>query len=145
MKANLCRKLMATHNGLSPLILRVPVGIVLIPHGAQKLFGWFGGGGLQGTGRWMASIGLEPGMLMALLAGSMEFFGGIALLIGLLTRLVGLALAFQMLIAILFVHLGKGLFVSEGGWEYALVLLAAGLSLMVSGGGRFSVDGRCSC
>ncbi|MBR9882232.1 MAG: DoxX family protein [Oceanospirillales bacterium] len=145
MNKSICKKLMATHDGLSPLILRVPVGLVLMPHGAQKLFGWFGGGGLEGTGQWMASLGLEPGFLMALLAGSAEFFGGLALVLGLLTRLVGLVTAFTMLIAILFVHLGNGVFVSEGGWEYALVLLAASLSLTVSGGGRFSLDRRCAC
>jgi hypothetical protein len=60
--------------GFSALALRIPVGIIFMAHGAQKLFAWFGGYGLEGTGQWMASIGLEPGYLMALLAGSAEFF-----------------------------------------------------------------------
>ena len=75
-----------TTNQLSPLILRLPLGVIFSAHGAQKLFGWFGGYGLEGTGQFMASMGLNPGILMAALAGSAEFFGGIALIVGLLTR-----------------------------------------------------------
>ena len=96
--------LLATNAGIAGLILRVPVGIVFVAHGAQKLFGWFGGYGLEGTGQWLASIGLEPGYLMALLAGGAEFFGGIALIIGLLTRHAAAVTAFAMLIAIFSVH-----------------------------------------
>src|SRR5690606_33047640 len=93
----------------SSLLLRVPLGIIFMAHGAQKLFGWFGGYGLEGTGQWMASIGLQPGYLMALGAGSAEFFGGLFLLIGLLTRPAALALAFTMVVAIFAVHIGNGL------------------------------------
>ena len=93
--------LLATNAGIAGLILRVPVGIVFVAHGAQKLFGWFGGYGLEGTGQWLASIGLEPGYLMALLAGGAEFFGGIALIIGLLTRPAAAVTAFAMLILFL--------------------------------------------
>src|SRR5690554_4094237 len=92
----------------SSLVLRVPLGIIFMAHGAQKLFGWFGGYGLEGTGQWMASIGLQPGYLMALAAGSGEFFGGLALLIGLLTRPAALVLAITMLVAIVTVHLPHG-------------------------------------
>lgn len=73
MKA-LLQKLTTSNAGYSALALRIPVGIIFMAHGAQKLFGWFGGYGLEGTGQWMASIGLGPGMLMAFLAGSAEFF-----------------------------------------------------------------------
>ena len=59
--------------------LRIPVGLIFAAHGAQKLFGWFGGYGLEGTGQWLASVGFQPGFLMALLLGSAEFFGGLAL------------------------------------------------------------------
>ncbi len=109
-------------------------------HGAQKLFGWFGGYGLEGTGQWMASIGIEPGYLMALLAGSGEFFGGLALLIGLLTRPAALVTAFTMIVAILTVHIGNGLFMSNNGYEFGLALLAASVSLLISGGGNLSAD-----
>jgi len=131
-----------TNAGLAALVLRVPVGIVLAAHGAQKLFGWFGGYGLEGTGQWMASIGLAPGFLMALLAGSAEFFGGLALVLGLLTRPAALVTSFAMLVAIFSVHIGNGLFMSNNGYEYALVLFVAMLALAIQGGGAFSIDGK---
>lgn len=131
-----------TNTSFAGLVLRLPLGIIFAAHGAQKLFGWFGGYGLQGTGQWMASIGLEPGVLMAALAGSAEFFGGIFLLIGLLTRPTALVLAFTMVIAIFSVHIGNGLFMSNNGYEFGLALLAGALSLMISGGGSLSVDHR---
>ena len=127
-------------NTFAPLALRLPVAIIFMAHGAQKLFGWFGGHGLEGTGQWMASIGLEPGYLMALGAGSAEFLGGLALLIGLLTRPAAVVLAFTMIVAIVTVHIDNGLFMSNNGYEFGLALLAASVSLALSGGGRFSVD-----
>ena len=80
------KRILETNNQWASLSLRVPLGVIFIAHGAQKLFGWFGGYGLEGTGTFMASQGLEPGYLMALLAGSAEFFGGIALILGSLVR-----------------------------------------------------------
>lgn len=133
-----------TDKALAPLLLRVGVGLALMPHGAQKLFGWFGGYGLEGTGQWMASIGLQPGLLMAALAGAAEFFGGLALLLGLLTRPAAALTAFTMLIAVFSVHIGNGFFMANNGYEYAFVLLVAALSLLISGGGRYSVDGLIS-
>ena len=126
--------------GLAALTLRIPVGVVLMAHGAQKLFGWFGGYGLEGTGQWMASVGLEPGYLMALLAGSAEFFGGLFLVIGLLTRPAAALSAFTMLVAIFSVHISHGLFLSNNGYEYALTLFATTLALAIHGGGSFSLD-----
>lgn len=134
------QRLVATDAGFGPLALRLPVGIIFVAHGAQKLFGAFGGYGLEGTGQWMASIGLAPGVLMALLAGSTEFFGGLALLLGLLVRPAAAALALAMAVAILAVHVGHGLFVSNNGYEYGLALLAVSVALLFSGGGRASVD-----
>ncbi|HWR81347.1 MAG TPA: DoxX family protein [Pseudomonas sp.] len=136
------QKILTTDNAIAPLILRVGLGLALIPHGAQKLFGWFGGYGLQGTAQWMESIGLQPGLLMAALAGGAEFFGGLALLLGLLTRPAAALTAFTMLVAIFSVHWSSGFFLSNGGYEYGFVLLIASLSLLVSGGGRFSLDRR---
>jgi len=140
MNNSIVKKLLQSDAGLAALVLRVPVGLVLAAHGAQKLFAWFGGYGLEGTGQWMASIGLEPGYLMALLAGSAEFFGGLALVLGLLTRPAALVTAFTMLIAIFSVHIGNGLFMANNGYEYGLVLMVIGLALAIQGGGRFSLD-----
>lgn len=134
------QKILNTDNSLAALILRVGLGLALMPHGAQKLFGWFGGYGLQGTGQWMESIGLQPGLLMAALAGGAEFFGGLALLLGLLTRPAAALTAFTMLVAIFSVHWSSGFFNSNGGYEYAFVLLIASLSLLASGAGRLSLD-----
>jgi len=133
-------KLLTTQAGFSTLVLRVPAAFIFIAHGAQKLFAWFGGYGLEGTGQWMASIGLEPGYQMALLAGSAEFFGGIALLIGLLVRPAALMLSITMLVAIFSLHFVNGLFMSSNGYEFALALLAISISLMFSGAGKISVD-----
>lgn len=126
--------------GFGGLALRVPVGLIFAAHGAQKLFAWFGGYGLEGTGQWMASIGLAPGYLMALAAGSAEFFGGLFLLLGLLTRPAAAVLAITMVVAIVAVHLPNGLFMSNNGYEFGLSLLAASVALLFSGAGKVSVD-----
>lgn len=141
MNTQILNKLLSSNAEFSPLLLRLPLGIILSAHGAQKLFGWFGGYGLDGTGQWMASIGFEPGYLMALLAGSAEFFGGLALVIGLLTRPAALVTAFTMLVAMT-VHIGNGLFVSNNGYEFALLLMMSLLYLAIIGGGRISLDNR---
>ncbi|MGP9833890.1 DoxX family protein [Marinobacter sp. NSM] len=140
MNNALINRLLNTNAGWGALALRIPVGLIFAAHGAQKLFGWFGGYGLEGTGQWMDSIGLSPGYLMALLAGGAEFFGGLALIIGLLVRPAGAALAFAMVIAIFSVHIQNGLFMSNNGYEFGLALLAASVSLVFSGAGRASVD-----
>lgn len=139
MKAIL-KKITASNAGFATLALRIPIGIILIAHGAQKLFGWFGGYGLEGTGQWMASIGLAPGVLMAFLAGSAEFFGGLFLVLGLLTRPAALVTAFTMVIAIFSVHFENGLFLSNNGYEFGLALLAASVSLVISGSGKLALD-----
>ena len=140
MSTSLVHRLLATDDGAGALALRIPIGIVFAAHGAQKLFGWFGGYGLEGSGQFFASVGLNPGYLLALLAGLAEFFGGLALVAGLLVRPAAAALAFAMLVAIFAVHWGKGFFAASGGYEFALALFAASLSLLFSGAGRFSVD-----
>ncbi|MEN6671220.1 DoxX family protein [Psychrobacter sp. B38] len=140
MNKSLLNKILASKAGYAALILRVPVGLILAAHGAQKLFGWFGGNGLAGTAGWMSSIGIEPGYLMAILAGSAEFFGGIALVLGLLTRPAAVIAAFTMLVAIFSVHISNGLFASNNGYEYALTLMVALISLSIQGGGYLSID-----
>lgn len=140
MNNTLINKLLSTNAGWGALALRIPVGIIFAAHGAQKLFGWFGGYGLAGTGQWMDSIGLSPGIAMAFLAGAAEFFGGLALIVGLLVRPAAAVLAFAMLIAIFSVHIGNGLFMSNNGYEFGLALLAVSVSLLFSGAGRASID-----
>lgn len=139
MNNQLFKFLLSSNLGLSSLVLRVPVGLTLAAHGSQKLFAWFGGYGLEGTGQWMASIGFEPGYLMAFLAGSGEFFGGLALVLGLLTRPAAALTAFTMAVAMT-VHIGNGLFLANNGYEYALTLLVISIALILQGGGRYSVD-----
>lgn len=129
-----------SNNSFAAFALRLPVGLTFMAHGAQKLFAWFGGYGLEGTGQWMASIGIEPGYFMALLAGSAEFFGGLALVLGLLVRPAAFALAITMLVAIFSVHFSNGLFMSNNGYEFALALLAVTVSLLVSGAGNLALD-----
>lgn len=134
------QRLLSTDTNLSSLLLRLTAGVIFIAHGAQKLFGLFGGYGLEGTGQWMASIGLEPGYLMALAAGSAEFFGGIALLLGLLTRPAALALAVTMVVAIFTVHIQNGLFMDNNGYEFGLALFVIAIALVLNGGGKLSLD-----
>ena len=137
---SLVQRVLTTDDNWAPLALRLAVGIIFVAHGAQKLFGWFGGYGLEGTGQFFGSIGLNPGYLMALLAGAAEFFGGLALILGLLVRPAAAALAFAMLVAIFSVHFSKGFFLDKGGYEYALALFATSVSLLFSGAGRASLD-----
>ncbi|TFH67534.1 DoxX family protein [Gammaproteobacteria bacterium LSUCC0057] len=136
------KTLYTTAAGYDALALRLVAGAIFIAHGAQKLFGWFGGGGLEKTGQWMASIGLEPGYLMALLAGGAEFFGGLLLVVGLLTRPAALACAFTMLVATVVVHLDNGFFARSGGYEFSLALLAMSVALLLRGAGSCSVDAQ---
>jgi putative oxidoreductase len=132
--------IITTTAGLDTLPLRLGAGAIFAAHGAQKLFGWFGGYGLEGTAGWMASIGLEPGLLMATAAGSAEFFGGLLLIAGLLVRPAALMLAITMVVAIVTVHLPNGLFMSNNGYEFGLALLAVSVSLALRGAGSFSAD-----
>ncbi|KXK71956.1 DoxX family protein [Pseudomonas monteilii] len=132
--------LFSTRAGAGLSVIRILVGIIFIAHGAQKLFGMFGGYGLEGTGQWMESIGLAPGYLMALLSGSAEFFGGLELVIGLLARPAALVLAVTLVVAILSVHIGNGLFMSNNGYEFGLALLAGTVAVLIEGAGRFSLD-----
>jgi putative oxidoreductase len=136
--------ILKTSNTMAYLPLRLGVGIVMVAHGAQKLFGWFGGYGLQGTGQFFAeSLGLKPGVLMAAMAGGAEFFGGILLLLGLLTRPSAFAIASTMVVGIVTVH-SEAFFASNNGMEYPLTLFLASLALVIGGGGAFSVDRKLS-
>ncbi|WP_275544974.1 DoxX family protein [Pseudomonas sp. Marseille-Q0931] len=139
---NLIKSITASQAGFGITILRIIAGITFAAHGAQKLFGWFGGYGLEGVAQWMESIGLAPGYLMALMAGSAEFFGGVALIIGLLVRPAAAVLAVTMLVAIFTVHLANGFFMSNNGYEFALALLAISVALLIEGAGKLSIDSK---
>ena len=132
--------LIPTKLGLDTLPVRLGAGAIFTAHGAQKLFGWFGGYGLEGTAGWMESIGLAPGILMAAAAGGAEFFGGLLLIAGLLVRPTAFILAITMLVAIITVHAQHGLFMSNNGYEFGLALLVISAGLTVRGAGSLSVD-----
>jgi putative oxidoreductase len=122
------------------LILQVVVGLLVAGHGAQKLFGWFGGPGFAGTTAWIESLGLKPARFWAFVAGAAEFFGGLCTALGLLYPLGPLAIIAVMLMAIALVHAPKGLWVANGGGEYNLVLIAVAAVLGLAGPGSYALD-----
>jgi putative oxidoreductase len=122
------------------LLLRLVVGFTLAAHGAQKLFGWFGGYGLDATGQAFESLGFHPGRRHAFRAGLVETGGGVLLALGLLTPAAAAAVFSLMLVAAVSVHVKKGFFITSGGYEYNLVLGIAGLTLAFTGPGAVSLD-----
>lgn len=119
--------------------IRFAAGLFLMPHGAGKLFGWFGGN-MEGTIGYFASIGLEPAMPLAYLVGTVEFFGGLFLAIGLLTRPAALAVAILLLVTVFHVHMPNGYFWNKGGYEFPLLWAVIALAFVFKGGGRLSLD-----
>jgi putative oxidoreductase len=126
------------HLGL--LVLRLVVGLLFVGHGAQKLFGIWGGHGLKGTAGFFEQIGLKPGHVHASAAGLLEFGGGALLALGLFTPFAAAALIAVMTAAVITVHLPKGLWSTGGGYEYNLVLGAAAFALAAIGAGNWSLD-----
>ena len=123
------------------LLLRLVVGVLFVGHGTQKLFGWFGGYGLDATGEAFEKMGMRPGKRNALAAGAAEAGGGALLALGLETPLAASVLTATMITAIQRVHASKGPWVTNGGYEYNLVLIAAVLALAEVGPGALSLDG----
>jgi putative oxidoreductase len=122
------------------LLIRLVIGLSFVGHGAQKLFGWFGGYGLKGTGGWFESIGMKPGVTMALMAGLAEFAGGALLALGLFTPLAGILIALTMVVAIVRVHAPNGYWSTQNGYEYNLALLAVALGVALTGPGQYALD-----
>jgi putative oxidoreductase len=122
------------------LLMRVVLGGIMAAHGAQKLFGWFGGPGLAGTGGWLESMGFKPARLHASTVGLAEFGGGALLALGLLTPLGAAAVAGVMFVAIATVHWSNGFFNARGGYEFNLLIAATAIALAITGPGEFSID-----
>jgi putative oxidoreductase len=140
------RRLFKTDGMISGTVLRVLLGIVIFPHGAQKLLGWFGGGGFTASMRWLESSFHIP-TIFALLAILAESVGAVALIAGFFTRIAALAISVNMLVAVALVHGKVGFFMNwtgtaKGeGFEYHILVAAIGIALMIMGGGRWSLDG----
>src|SRR3954452_15763109 len=124
------------------LISRAVIGGVFVGHGMQKLKGWFGGHGLEGTAGFFEQLGLRPGKVHATAAGMAEAGGGALLVMGAATPMAASAITGTMTMAIHKVHAAKGPWVTDGGYEYNLVLMAAVFAITAEGPGAFSVDRR---
>lgn len=124
----------------SIFFIRIALGVVFIAHGSQKLFGFFGGGGLSGTIRYMDMLGLTPTAFWGITLSCAEFFGGLLALLGLFSRWAGLFLAIVMTFATFVVHLKHGLFISNRGFEFTGSLLCMAIALIIYGGGKLSID-----
>jgi putative oxidoreductase len=138
------RNLLKTQDDVVPLILRVLLAIVMFPHGAQKALGWFGGYGFAGTMHFFTGMGIPA--VFAALAIAAEFLGSIGLFLGLLTRVAVFGIAVNMVVAIMLVHSANGFFMNwtgqqKGeGFEYHLLAIAICVALMITGGGKLSLD-----
>jgi putative oxidoreductase len=139
------RKILATDDSAATAILRLVLGVVFFAHGAQKMLGWFGGYGLSGTmGFFTAQMHIPAPF--AFLAIAAEFFGGLGLILGFLTRIAAFGIAVNMLVAVWMVHASFGFFMNWSGqqkgegFEYHLLVLAVTVFLMIRGAGAFSID-----
>ncbi len=122
------------------LILRIALGGIFFAHGAQKLFGWFGGRGISGHAGFLESLGVRPARLLAAVSGLGEFFGGLGVLSGFLMPLPAAAIIGAMSVAIIKVHLPKGFWNHDGGMEYPFVLAVLAFVIGLVGPGRCSLD-----
>lgn len=122
------------------LLLRIVIGLFFAAHGAQKLFGWFDGHGLEGTGGFFDKLGYRPGKVFAVVAGSSELFGGALLVLGLLTPWAAAAIIGVMLNAAVSVHAKNGPWITNGGWEYTAILATSAAAIAFIGPGAASLD-----
>jgi putative oxidoreductase len=138
------KRLMSTSNDVVLATLRLVLGVVFFAHGAQKMLGWFGGYGFHGTMGFLEHVGLPAPV--ALLVICTEFFGGLGLIVGLLTRIAALGIGVEMIVAVFMVHLPNGFFMNwfgnqKGeGFEYHLLAIAIAATLLLRGAGALSAD-----
>ena len=138
------KRLMGTSNDVALTILRLVLGVVFLAHGAQKMLGWFGGYGFHATMGFFTHMGMPAPV--AFLVICTEFFGGLGLIVGLLTRIAALGIGVEMIGAIFMVHLQNGFFMNwfgtqKGeGFEYHLLVIAMSAALLLRGAGAFSLD-----
>jgi putative oxidoreductase len=121
------------------LVLRLGLGIMFVAHGLQMTFGLFGGTGVAGFAEMLGKMGLPHPTVLAYMAALSALLGGICLIIGLATRLATIPLMIFMLVAMIKVHLSKGFFLMNGGYEYTFVILCALVSLLLMGGGKYAI------
>lgn len=124
----------------APLPARLALGVIFVAHGSQKLFGAFGGHGFAATAQMLGQLGLQPPIFWGLLLVLAEFFGGLGVLFGLLTRLSGVGISIVMIVAIATIHGKNGFFLQNQGFEYNLALLGLAISLLFSGAGKLSIE-----
>jgi putative oxidoreductase len=138
------KRLLATSDDVTLTILRLVLGVVFFAHGAQKMLGWFGGYGFHGTMGFFEHLGMPAPVAFLIICT--EFFGGLGLLVGLLTRIPALGIGVEMIGAVLMVHLPNGFFMNWAGnqkgegFEYHLLVIAIAAVLLIRGGGAFSAD-----
>ena len=125
---------------LGLLIIRVALGVTFFLHGSQKLFGWFGGGGITGTARYLEGFGIRPGRFWAILVGVGEFGGGVLIGMGYLTVLGAFLIIITMVVAISAAAGRHGFWAQHGGYEYNLLIIAVALALIFTGPGMYSFD-----
>ncbi|WP_261132422.1 DoxX family protein [Bacillus sp. Marseille-Q3570] len=125
---------------LALLLIRLVFGLTFAAHGTQKLLGWFGGHGLEGTAGFFESLGLKPGKTMALMAGLGEVVGGLLIAFGFLTEVGAVLMIVPMLVAIFKVHGQNGYWATEGGYEYNLAIITVAVALVLAGPGAYSID-----
>lgn len=139
------KRLLGTSNDVSLTMMRLVMGVVFFAHGAQKMLGWFGGYGFEGSMGFLEKTAHIPAPI-ALLVICTEFFGGLGLIVGLLTRIAALGIAGEMIGALFMVHLPNGFFMNWAGnqkgegFEYHLLAIAIAATLLLRGAGPFSVD-----
>lgn len=122
------------------LSLRIVIGVTFFAHGAQKLFGIWGGGGLAGTAVFFAKTGIPLAGLFAVVVALVEFFGGIIIFLGLYTRWAAILLSIDMIVALFSFHIKKGFFISKGGIELVFLILGGTIALIILGSGALSLD-----
>lgn len=127
---------------LGILILRAVLGVIFVAHGSQKLFGTFGGPGINGVEGMLKNMGFFAPLFWAWVLSLTEGLGGLLVLLGVLPRISAAFIGIAMLVALLKVHLSKGLFLGQGGFEYLLLILAACVLIILAGGGKFSLYNR---